>query len=201
MRISGKALAAFALLSFSPLCMAEVYVGAGGNMSSYKYDDVKRGFGPQVFVGYRVDTMPVMFEVGYFSTGKNKVDGSVTLQDSSGQTYTVSDMALSWSGAIASLGYFGKWDANGSSVYGKVGYYGGKSKLDANVSGFGDVTLKGSSSGLMFAIGADWMVNPSFGLRFDLGSLLNVKTTPDFGNEKSNVTTFGFGVVFPFSTK
>lgn len=198
MRASGKALAACALLSFSPLCLAEAYIGAGGIMSSYKYDDVKRGIGPQVFAGYRLDTLPLMFEFGYLDTGKNKVDGSFALYDSNtGQTFTVSNMGISWSGALASVGYFAKWDANGSNLYGKVGYYGGKSKLTGDVSGYGSGSTSEGSNGLMLGVGADWMINPSFGIRFDLGSLLRVKTIPGYG-EKSNLTTFGISAVFAF---
>ncbi|PTU31298.1 outer membrane beta-barrel protein [Stenotrophobium rhamnosiphilum] len=183
MRLSSKAIAACALLSFSPLSSAAVYLGATGTMSEFsKYDDVKRGFGSQIFAGYRGETVPLMVEVAYLTTGDNDVDGL--------------DVALSFKGQAASVGYFGKFDRKGSGFFAKVGYYTGDSKLK-DTSGGGSV--EETSSGATYAFGVDWMVARNFGFRADIGGLLNVKDLPGIDSgHKSNVTLFNLGVVFAF---
>ncbi|MES2488407.1 MAG: SH3 domain-containing protein [Pseudomonadota bacterium] len=185
MRLSTKAIAACALLSFSPLGSAAVYLGATGTMSEFsKYDDVKRGFGSQIFAGYRGETVPLMFEVAYLTTGDNDVDGL--------------DVALSFKGQAASVGYYGKMDDKGSGFFAKVGYYTGDSRLEftgGGNSGYYEET----SSGATYAFGVDWMVARNFGFRFDVGGLINVKDLPGLDSgHKSNVTLINLGVVFAF---
>ena len=183
MRLSSRAIAACALLSFSPLGSAAVYLGATGTMSEFsKYDDVKRGFGSQIFAGYRAETVPLMFEVAYLTTGDNDVDGL--------------DVSLSFKGQAASIGYYGKMDDNGSGFFAKVGYYTGDSKLQYGGGGGSD---EEKSSGATYAFGVDWMVARNFGFRFDLGGLINVKDLPGLDSgHKSNVTLLNLGVVFAF---
>jgi len=200
MRLSSKAIAACALLSFSPLCLAEAYVEAGGLMSTYKYDNVNRGFGPQVAIGYRAETIPMMFELGYLATGKNNVNNPITLYDTSGASLTIYNPSLSFSGETASIGYLGRFDSNGSTFYGKIGYYTGKSKFegtDSSNTAHGSVSE--TSNGFTYGFGLDWMFTRNFGLRFDISSLVNAKAIP-YTDEKSSVTTFGIGAVFAFGS-
>lgn len=198
MRLSSKAIAACAMLSVSPLSLAEVYVGGGGVMSTFKYDNVKRGFGPDAFVGYRGETVPLMVELGYISSGQNKVDNPVTLIDPTGATATVYNPELSFSGELVSVGYFGRFDSNGSGAYGKIGYYTGKSKFEGtDASNTQHGSISETSNGFMFGFGVDWMLNRSFGLRFDLSSLVNTKAIP-YSDQQSSITSFGVGVVFAF---
>ena len=99
MRLANKAIAAAALLSVSPLSFAAVYLGGSGLVSAYKYDDTKAGFGGSAFVGYRPETIPMVFEAGYLDTGKNKIDGSVVITGNN-TSATVSDSSIKSSSTL-----------------------------------------------------------------------------------------------------
>ena len=188
----SKSITACVLLSFSPLCLADLYVGATGTMSEYNYADVSRGFGGQAFLGYKPTSLPLVFEAGYLNTGKSKIDNF----NESGVTGT--DLTLSFQGELLSVGYYGQFDRKGSGAFGRLGYYTGKSKGTGFVNG-ANVDNQETSNGVMFAIGVDWMLTRYFGFRADIGSLISVKDLPQLGSDhSSNVTIANVGLVFKF---
>lgn len=182
MRLSGKAIAACALLSISPLSHAEPYLGIAGAASEYSgYNNVNHGFGFNGFGGYRFESIPLMVEAGYLDTGTNTAD----------DFYGFGTPAkFSFKGEQFFLGYFGRVGRQGSGWYAKAGYFTGKNREKT-------MDLSANDNGFAWGAGFDWMFTRNLGLRGEFGGLVGVH---DFStsDHKSNVTVLGLGLVFAF---
>lgn len=187
------------LILLSPVCMGAVYFGAGMVASEYDYTDVSRGTGPRFIVGYAGENLPLMFEVEYLDLGEAKIDNFVD----PGTGVSLSNGALGFKGGNFSLGYRAELSPAGSAFYAKVGYYTGDATLDGNlVPAVVSLPSQEKASGLSFGLGGDWMFSSHVGLRFEIGSLLDIKDLPQLDpSHKSNVTTYGLALMARFGGK
>lgn len=194
MRLSSKAIAACALLSFSPLCLAEVYLGGSGSISATGSDNMKAGFGGKAFLGFKPESIPMTFEAGYLTSGKNEYENSYI--DSNNDIFT--NLDLSVTGGFASLGYYGRFGRTGSGGFAKLGYFSGKSKVTGEKNGLSGSEKK-NTSGALLSGGVDWMLTRNFGFRFDIDALIGVNDFRDLDvDHKGVVTLANVGVVFAF---
>lgn len=196
--IRAAALGGLAMLS--PICNAGPYFGAAGVLSTYEYDDVDNSVGFQGFLGYRVASAPILFEVGYQDSGE------ADLPDIDfGGGDRVHDMALNFTGYSFMIGYASVPDFKGSSVWAKIGYYSGdasiNSLVDSSSNGINNypVEFKEKSTGFTWALGGELRLSPDFGLRGEMGALSGVKDLPEVdSSNKSDITQFSLGVVMHF---
>ena len=155
---------------------ARVYVGGGFGLSQFDYEDVDDGSATKLFVGFEQEDSPVYFELALIDSGDADIEGA-------GLTLNVSGMSFG-------VGYRGVMNyETGSAFFLKGGLY----NTDTEISdGFNTAT--DGNSGLFIGFGGDLMLNPSFGLRFDMEGLLGVE---DFADD-NNVTLITLGALFKF---
>lgn len=194
MRLSSKAVAAVALLSVSPLCIAKVYFGGSGLVSATSADNMKAGFGGKGFLGYAPEAIPMTFEAGYLTTGKMDYENGYF--DQNGNIYTNLDLNLT--GGYAALGYYGRFGRNGTGGFAKLGVFSGKSKVTGEENGVSGEAKK-NTTGALLSGGIDLMLTRNFGFRFDIDALIGVNDFRDLDEtHKGVVTTVNAGVIFSF---
>ncbi len=182
MRLSSKAIAACALLSFSPFSHAEFYGGGSAAVSSLHYSDVRAGIGGTGFIGYKPSSVPMVFEAGYLTGGKDKVDG-------------YNGLGVTVSGEYAALGYYGRFGRTGSGGFAKLGYFTGDSRL----KGGGYSPVKENTSGAIISLGVDWMLNRNFGFHFSADNIIGINDYRNFDNDhKGFLSLLNAGVVLAF---
>lgn len=178
---SAQAGACALLLSVGMVNVAEarIYAGGGFGVSTYDYEDVDNGSATKLFLGYEQVESPVYFELALIDSGESDIEGT-------GVTINVSGLSFG-------VGYRGVMNHDtGSAFFLKGGLY----KTDTELSdGFNSVS--DGNSGLFIGFGGDLMLNPSFGLRFDMEGLLGVE---DYADDK-NVTLITFGALFKFGAE
>ena len=191
MRMAAAALLGLAGATGS--ATAAPFLTANATLAQFDYDDVDDAYGGYFAVGYRGETSPLFFELGYLDTGEAEVDRLP------GAT---ANMSLRLDGLMGSVGLFFPSSALGSGVWVKGTYYNldtearfrrGSLPEDQAFAG----TAVQSSSGAGFAFGALWKVTPQVGIRGELGALLGPE---DFVNDE-NVTVASLGIEIGFGAR
>jgi hypothetical protein len=168
---------ALALAAIGNAAHARGVVGAGIGISQFDYDDVDDGSAKKFYAAYELEGSPAYFEVALTDSG----DADVT---------SLSGVTLNVSGLQVGAGYRLILNPDtGSNFFLKAGLY----DTDTEASGPGG-TAEDGNTGFYLGFGGDWMLNPSFGLRFDMEGLLGVE---DFA-EDNNVTVITVGPLVKF---
>lgn len=174
------------LLCFGSVSVAEakVVLGAGFGKSQFDYDDIDDGSARKFYAAYELQDSPAYFELSLSDSGDADITG-------------FNSVTMNVSGTQIGAGYrFIFNHETGSNFFLKAGIYNTDTKVDdpdGEICGFA-CTAEDGNSGLYIGMGGDMMLNPSFGLRFDLEGLLGVE---DFADDK-NVTLFTVGPLFKF---